>query len=348
MTPVNEHIRNLKAYEPGLQPGEGQQVIKLNTNENPYPPSPWVLEAIRDEASGDLRLYPDPPSRRLRETAASLYGLEPDQVLCGNGSDELLGILLRTFASRGDRIGYYHPSYSYYATLGALHALEPVPIPIPDPRADPALPETRGLAIFFLTNPNSPLGFSLRPEFVETIARDMNGILVLDEAYADFARWNCIALLRHHPNVVITRTLSKSYSLAGLRVGLAFAGREIVTQMDKVRDHYNLNRIAQLAACVALRDRGFFEENRRRVLQTRERVRTALEGLGLQPLSSEANFLFVRFGSAEHAARIYRKLLDGGILVRYFDADGLRDGLRITVGTDREMDRLLDALRAAL
>jgi histidinol-phosphate aminotransferase len=345
---VNDHIQKLKAYEPGLQPREDERVIKLNTNENPYPPSPWVLESIRDEASDSLRLYSDSQSRKLRETAASLYGTSPEQVLCGNGSDEILGILLRTFATSGDLIGYYVPSYSYYATLGSIHALQLCPTPLGPHPEQPPLPSKPDLALFFLTNPNSPLGFSLRPETVSELSRHVKGILVVDEAYADFARWNCLSMLRELPNLVITRSLSKSYSLAGLRVGIALAREDLIRQMDKVRDHYNLNRIAQKAASVALRDQKFFQENRKRVLRTRERLFQRLQDLGLDPLPSETNFLFVRFPSPERASSVYQGLLQQDILVRYFEQDGLNNGLRISIGTNRETDRLLDALQGLL
>jgi len=345
---VKEHIEKLTAYQPGLQPREGERVIKLNTNENPYPPSPWVLESIRDEASEALRYYSDPQTRRLRETAADLYGFSPEQILCGNGSDEILGILLRTFTTRGDSIGYYVPSYSYYATLGTIHALHLHPTPVSDRQEQPPLPHNPNLALFFLTNPNSPLGFSFRPHTVMKLAEHMNGILVVDEAYADFARWNCLSLIREVPNVVITRTLSKSYSLAGLRVGLALAREEMIRQMDKVRDHYNMNRIAQKAASVALRDQKFFEENRKRVLRTRDRLFEGLRELRLDPLPSEANFIFVRFPSSQAAATVYAGLLQQGILVRYFDQQGLDNGLRISIGTNRETERFLAALQALL
>jgi len=207
---VKEHIARLKAYEPGRQPGDGERVIKLNTNENPYPPSPWIEEAIREEGAENLRFYPDPSSQRLRETAASLYGLTPGQVLCGNGSDEIIGILLRTFTAPGDAIGYYEPSYSYYKTLGAIHALDPVPTPLGKDPLNPPLPDERELAIFFLTNPNSPMGFALEPAFVERLAAHVQGIVVVDEAYADFARWNCLSLVKEIPNLMVTRSLSKS------------------------------------------------------------------------------------------------------------------------------------------
>jgi histidinol-phosphate aminotransferase len=348
MTFVKDHIQRLKAYEPGLQPKDGEQVIKLNTNENPYPPSPWVLESIRNEASDNLRLYSDPQNRKLREAAAALYGINPGEVLCGNGSDEILGILLRTFTTRGDAIGYYEPSYSYYATLGSIHALHLHPSQFGDLSEAPSLPEHPDLELFFLTNPNSPLGVALRPEFVSALARHLRGILVVDEAYADFARWNCLSLLREFPNMVITRSLSKSYSLAGLRVGIAMARQELITQMDKVRDHYNLNRLAQTAAAVALRDQKFFEENRKRILRTRGRLHQGLLDLGLDPVPSEANFVFVRFRSAEQAATIYRELLRRRILVRYFDQTGLRNGLRISIGTNRETERFLENLQELL
>jgi len=338
----------MTAYEPGQQPREGERVIKLNTNENPYPPSPWVLEAIREETADCLRLYSDPKSRRVRETAASLYGVKPGQVLCGNGSDEILGILLRTFTTRGDRIGYYEPSYSYYATLGAVHALELLPTPLGEDLANPPLPDASDTAVFFLTNPNSPYGFSVRPEFVARLADHLEGILVVDEAYADFSRWNCLSLVNEASNVIITRTLSKSYSLAGLRVGFAIARENYIEQMDKVRDHYNLNRIAQAAASVALRDQSFFKENRQKIIRTREGFITSLNKLGLETIASEANFVFIRFGSSQTASRIYQALTQKGILVRYFPNHDLNNGLRVTVGTDREMTQLLEVLRDLL
>jgi histidinol-phosphate aminotransferase len=342
---VKEHIERLEAYEPGLQPREGERAIKLNTNENPYPPSPWVEEAIREEGTDRLRLYPDPGSQRLRETAASLYGVPPEQVLCGNGSDEILGILLRTFTTGRDRIGYYVPSYSYYKTLGAIHNLDLIPTPLGEDPLDPPLPAQTDLRIFFLTNPNSPMGFALSPEFVARLAKQIQGILVVDEAYADFARWNCLSLIQDLPNVLITRSLSKSYSLAGLRVGFAVGAERWIEQMNKVRDHYNLNRIAQAAACVALRDQRHYQDNKDRVLRTRERFCRALGGLGLETFPSEANFVFAKLSSAKVASTVFQGLNEKGIYVRYFPQEGLDQGLRISVGTDGEMDLLLAELR---
>lgn len=345
MNRVKEHIERLEAYEPGLQPREGERAIKLNTNENPYPPSPWVEEAIREEGTDRLRLYPDPGSQRLREAAASLYGFTPEQVLCGNGSDEILGILLRTFTTGRDPIGYYEPSYSYYKTLGAIHDLDLIPTPLGEDPLDPPLPAKTDLRIFFLTNPNSPMGFALSPEFVARLAKQIQGILVVDEAYADFARWNCLSLIQDFPNVLITRSLSKSYSLAGLRVGFAIGRERWIEQMNKVRDHYNLNRVAQAAACVALRDQRHYQDNRDRVLRTRERFCRALGGLGLETFPSEANFVFAKLPSAEVASKVFHGLNKRGIYVRYFPQEGLDQGLRISVGTDGDMDLLLAELR---
>jgi histidinol-phosphate aminotransferase len=345
MIEVKEHIKRLKPYEPGLQPKPGEKIIKLNTNENPYPPSSRVLEAIMEECTEQIRYYPDPKSFKLRQIIASLFKMSPDEVLCGNGSDEILSILLRTFTEKGDRIGYYDPSYSYYATLGSIHGLELVPTPLGDNFMEPPLPDTQDLRLFFLTNPNSPLGFSLRPEFVSRIALSLHGILVVDEAYADFAQWNCLSLLKQHINVVVTRSLSKSYSLAGLRVGFALAAPHWIRHMDKVRDHYNLNRVAQAAACVVLEDRVHFENNLRKVLRTRERVEKILQSLGNKTIHSQANFIFVRLPIKYSAGEVYQRLLKKGILVRYFDQDGLRDGLRISIGTDPEMDTLLEVMK---
>lgn len=348
MDPVNPHIRSLTAYQPGLQPREGQRVVKLNTNENPYPPSPRVLEAIREASTDRLRLYPDPTSRELREVAAQLYEVEPCQVLAGNGSDEILGILIRTFATRGDAVGYYDPSYSYYSTLGSIHGLTLVPVPIESEAGPLPLPPRRDLKLFFLTNPNSPLGFSVDPDFVARLARHLEGVLVVDEAYADFAGTNCMSLLQTVPNLVVTRSLSKSYSLAGLRIGLAVGPKDWIEQMDKVRDHYNLNRIAQAAAVAALRDRAYFQQTVERVLSTRRRLLEGLRRLGLSCPDPEGNFIFARFSSAEAAAFTYRRLFERGILVRTFAHKRLEDGIRISVGTDRETDLVLQEIQAAL
>lgn len=348
MDPVNAHIRTLTAYQPGLQPKEGERVVKLNTNENPYPPSPRVLEAIREAASDRLRLYPDPQSRELRKVAAELYNVDPSQVLAGNGSDEILGLLMRTFAARGEAIGYYEPSYSYYSTLGNIYALTLVPVPIESDAPPLPLPPRRDLKLFFLTNPNSPLGFSVDPDFVARLARHLNGVLVVDEAYADFSSTNCMPLLKSVPNLMITRSLSKSYGLAGLRIGLAVGPKDWIEQMDKVRDHYNLNRIAQAAAVAALQDRNYFRQTVDRVLRTRRRLLKGLRALGLRCPEPEGNFVFARFPSAEAAASTYRRLFAKGILVRTFPQKALEDGIRISVGTDRETDLLLDEIRAAL
>jgi histidinol-phosphate aminotransferase len=345
---VKEHIVKLEAYVPGLQPEEGDGVVKLNTNENPYPPSPWVEEAIREEGSDTLRLYPNPTSQRLRETAGTVYGLDAEQVLCGNGSDEILGILLRTFTTRGDAIGYYEPSYSYYKTLGAIHDLVQLPTGLGEDPLHPALPEDRGVSLFFLTNPNSPMGFSLEPEFVARLANHLDGILVVDEAYAEFAQRNCLALIREIPNLIVTRTLSKSYSLAGLRVGFALGSEGWIRQMNKVRDHYNLSRIAQAAACVALRDQRHFRECRDKILRTRERFISALEEIGIETFPSDANFVFARFSSVQAASGLFEKLTERNIHVRYFPREGLDQGLRISIGTDAQMDRLLEVLRTLL
>jgi histidinol-phosphate aminotransferase len=192
------------------------------------------------------------------------------------------------------------------------------------------------------------MGFSLEPEFVERLASRLDGILVVDEAYADFARTNCLSLTQEVANVIVTRTLSKSYSLAGLRVGFAFGAERWIEQMDKVRDHYNLNRVAQAAACVALRDQRHFQENRDRILRTRERFTRALEEMGIECLPSEANFVFVRLASSKTASQVFDKLTERGIYVRYFPRDGLDQGLRISIGTDDEMDRLLKELTSLL
>jgi histidinol-phosphate aminotransferase len=334
----------MSAYVPGLQPGPGQRLVKLNTNENPYPPSPRALKALRSAAGPRLRLYPDPSCRALREQAAAVYGLDPAQVVPGNGSDELLAIVMRTFVDEGGTVAWYRPSYSLYPVLAASSRARVVEVPLPRTTTGLPIPRVEA-AVFFLSTPNAPYGIGFPTAWIGELLAAFPGIVVADEAYAEFAGETSLPLLAAHPRLVIVRTLSKSHSLAGLRVGLAFAHPAVAAEMAKVKDSYNLDRPAQAAAAAALADEAYFRRNRDRIRATRQRFSARLAELGFQVPPSQSNFVFAAVGPGMPAAReLYAGLLERGFLVRFFDRPGLDDGLRISIGTDAEVDALAAAI----
>ena len=328
---------------PGEQPEAGRRVIKLNTNENPYPPSPRVLEALAVAADARVRLYPDPEARALRERAAVVYGVPADHILAGNGSDELLALLLRATVEPGDRVAFPVPTYSLYATLVAVQGGEAVCPPWPEDFSLPAALAAARARVTFLCNPNSPSGTVVPPAEVEALARAVAGVLVVDEAYADFSETNALGLVGRHANVLVLRTMSKSYSLAGLRVGLAFGHPELLAGLRTVKDSYNLNRISQVGAVAALEDVGGMRANVARVRATRARLTAGLERLGFAVLPSQANFVLARRQGVDQGP-VAAALAARDILVRHFAVPELADALRITVGTDDEVEMLLAAL----
>ncbi len=339
---IRPAIRKMAGYTPGEQP-QGDGVVKLNTNENPYPPSPRVASAIAEVLrDGRLRKYPDPLGAALRQAAGKLYEVDPDCVLIGNGSDDILTILTRAFVPEGGRIVSPTPSYLLYKTLADLQGAEFQTVPFsadwqladPWPAADAHLT--------FVANPNSPSGTVVGLAGLERLAAQLNGPLVIDEAYVDFADASALPLLRL-PNVVLTRTLSKSYSLAGLRFGFAIASAELVREFNKVKDSYNCDALSLAGAKAALEDQAHMLANRGMILRTRERMTAALRQLGFDALDSRANFVWCR---CRDPKRICEALKQRSILVRYMNYAGFGDGLRISVGADPEIDQLLDALRA--
>lgn len=349
MLPFRKNIAEMSPYIPGFQPEE-KGWIKLNSNENPYPPSPEVRKAILQEVSEDgasLRLYPDAASREAREIAAALYGVDPSWVIMANGSDEILNNLIRAFADPGDEIAYVHPSYSYYSTLAEIQGAAIRRFGITKDRRIEDFPHSYHGKIFFLTSPNAPLGFSFNNAYIEELAKACKGIFVVDEAYADFSDTNAMALVGKYENLVVTRTFSKSYSLAGMRLGLAVAHPEIVVALDMIRDHYHLDRLALVAASAALKDQEDFREKVEKVRKTRDEFTKDLRELGFKVESSQGNYVFAVPPERE-AKEIYEALFERKILVRYFSDPLLKHGLRITIGTDAEMEALLSALREIL
>ena len=332
----------MAGYIPGEQPGD-DQLAKLNTNENPYPPSPRVLAALRNATNQSLRLYPEPLSDCLRNIAAEVYGVGPQNILAGNGSDEILSMVLRCFVGRGDRVAFPVPTYSLYETLVKIQDGNQVGVPYPADFAIPPELHSANAAVTFLCNPNSPSGTLVALTAIEKLARAVAGVIVVDEAYIDFAedpRSSAISLIKNIPNLIVLRTFSKSFSLAGLRIGLAFAPAELIGGMMKVKDSYNLNRLSLIAATAALQDLPWMQGNVRLIQQTRRQLVDGLSKRGFYVYPSDANFVMAQKKGQEQKA-LYQALRERKIFVRYFDTPELRDSLRITVGTPEEVERLL-------
>ena len=339
---LRPNIAAMAGYIPGEQPRD-DGTIKLNTNENPYPPSPRVLAALRKAINQSLRLYPEPLSDSLRSVAASIYGVKPENIIVGNGSDEILSMLMRCFVGSNDRVAFPTPTYSLYDTLIEIQEGERMAVDYPPDYSMPETLATAKAAVTFLCNPNSPSGTLLPLTEIEKLARAVAGILVVDEAYVDFAEdeaGSSLPLIRACPNLVVLRTFSKSFSLAGMRIGLAFASDEIISGMMKVKDSYNLNRLSMVAATAALQDMPWMARNVGRIQRSRKTLTAGLEKLDYEVYPSHANFVLAR-KAGQNLQGVYRTLKQKKILLRYFDTPGLKDCLRITVGTPQEIQSLL-------
>lgn len=346
MLPLRKNIREMAGYVPGFQPPDTSW-LKLNANENPYPPSPKVAEAIKKELEGggiNLRQYPDAGSKRARQIAADLYGFDPSWVVMANGSDELLNNLIRAFVDDGEEIAYINPSYSYYAPLANIQGAALKTFGLTADGRIEGLPERYEGKIFFLTSPNAPLGVCFDNHYIEELAQRCAGILVVDEAYVDFADHSAIDLVHKYENLVVTRTMSKSYALAGMRLGLAIAHPEVVQALDKIRDHYHLDRLALVAAEAALLDQDYLRATVAKVCQTREWFSTELRKIGFSVDPSGGNYIFAVPPAQSSAKGIYDGLFERKILVRYFSDPLLERGLRITIGTQDEMEQTLKAI----
>lgn len=340
---IRQSVQALAAYVPGEQPTD-PAVLKLNTNENPYPPSPAVQEVLSGFQAEALRRYPDPVCRTLREALADLHGCRPEQVFVGNGSDEVLLLLIRAFVERDGRAGWFDPSYSLYPVLAAIEDVGAYTVPLDD-RFEWADPEPDAADLFFVTNPNAPTGMLHPKERIRALAAASAGVVVVDEAYGEFADEDCLDLALGLKNVVVTRTFSKSYSLAGLRLGYAVGPEALIAPLYKIKDSYNVDRLAQDLALAAVRDQAYLRRRLDQIKATRERTAAALRAQGYFVAPSQANFLWVR-PPDDDGARLFQELRDRNILARYFPGPRTGAYLRITVGTDPEMDRLLDAIRS--
>jgi histidinol-phosphate aminotransferase len=341
---VRSTVRTMEGYVPGEQPAPGTRIVKLNTNECPYPPSPRVLEALRSMGADALRRYPPPMADEFRAAASRALGVPEEAILAGNGSDDILTIATRTFLASGDTLGFPTPTYSLYPVLARLQDAAVVAVPWGTDWSLPidALVATRARAVY-LANPNAPSGTVVPVAAVEELARRIEGVLLVDEAYADFANANCLELALRLPNVIVSRTLSKSYALAGVRFGFAVAAPGLVREMAKVKDSYNCDALSIAAATAAIADQEYARGLWSKIRAERRRLTEMLEGLGWTVLPSEANFVLATVPGGD-AKGMLGRLKERGVLVRHFDAPGLRDKLRITVGSPEDTD----ALRAAL
>lgn len=342
MLPIRNCVRQTPAYTPGEQP-QTEGYTKLNTNENPYPPPAAIFKTLQTEFA-KVRLYPDPVSTQLRQAAASIYGVSANQIIAGNGSDDILNIALRTFVNPGETVAFLDLTYSLYETIALVHGAKITQFPTNDKfELDKPIicPDAK---LIFVASPNPPLGKHLSQDYLEETCNKATGIVLIDEAYADFSDENHLDFLTKYENVIISRTMSKSYSLAGMRVGFGIAQTPIIEEMNKVRDSYNLDRIAQTLATAALQSHHDFQQIWQKVRQTRTRLITSLRELGFIVFDSDANFVLAS-PQWISAANLYTQLKEKKVLVRYFKHPRITDYVRISIGTDEEIDRFLATIQ---
>ncbi len=348
MERIRQSVAALEAYVPGEQP-KIDGLIKLNTNENPYPPSPRVAEALRGISAESLRLYPDPVFSALRRKLGELHGVDPAQIFVGNGSDEVLRLAVRAFTQEGGRAAMFDPTYSLYPVLCAAEEIAVTKVPLAEGFGwrDPLPHLPADASLFFLTTPNAPTGVLYPDGEVAAFAKAFPGTVLVDEAYADFAGRPTPgpSLATTLPNVLACRTFSKSWSLAGIRCGYAIGSPELISALYRLKDSYNLDRLVQALALAALSDPGWMRDNAARICATRERFAAALRERGFEIVPSSANFLFIRPPAPQTAAGLFARLRDRKILVRHFPSSPVTAPyLRVSIGTDEQMDAFLAAL----
>jgi len=357
-------VRKLHGYVPGEQP-KIPGLIKLNTNENPASPSPKVIRAIRSAADGRLRLYPDPTAQPLREALARFHGCRPENIIVGNGSDELLALATRAFVEprqaaattkrqvAKQTVQYFTPSYSLYPVLADIHGARRNEVKLPDSFElpdDDALRKSNwnfSAALTYITTPNAPSGRGYATRDLAKLCAAQNGVTILDEAYVDFADEHALRLAKRFPHVIVSRTFSKAYSLCFQRVGYFVGHPALISALDRIRDSYNVNGLGQAAALATLSEIGYYRRRFERTVRLRTRTSETLEALGLDVLPSQANFIFAR-PTGLSAFGWFQQLRDRNILTRWFDSPKVRDWLRITIGTEAEMARFLTATKSIL
>jgi histidinol-phosphate aminotransferase len=338
-----KNVEKTKGYEPGFQPKQ-TDIIKLNTNENPYPPSPRVAEVLSRINAEQLRRYPDPMGSAFREAAAEVNDVLPENIMCCNGGDDLLSIAFRAFCDPNRPVAYPVPTYSLYPVLAALQDCQAIEIPFDGEFNLPVKLTKTGAALTIVCNPNAPSGSFVSVGELASLADELSGVLLIDEAYVDFADDNCAGLIKDLDNVIVLRSLSKGYGLAGIRFGYAMASAELIAGLMKVKDSYNVDAVAIAVATAAIKDRQYFQQTTEKVKEARELLIGQLRALGFAVPNSRANFVLAESRNCP-AGVLYEKLVQRNIYVRYFDLPGLSNRLRITVGMEEQNDRLILALK---
>lgn len=342
MDKIRKTVQAMQGYVPGRQP-KGR-FVKLNANENPYPPSPKALEALGKTAADSLRLYPSSSAEELRQAASEIFEVPADCIVAGNGSDDVFTMIIRSFLDEGDTLAVVDPTYTLYETLAEIQGAKTERHPLSE---DYALPESffeSGAKLKILPNPNAQTGTLFPEADVIRLCESAKGVVVIDEAYALFAGSNSLPLLKRFKNLVVTRTMSKSHSLAGLRVGFGMSSPEIIEAFNKVKDSYNLNAASQLAAAAAIRDTEYTAGVVKRINETKDFFAKALASLGWQVTPSGGNFLLAKPGSGD-AAGIVVYLEQEGYLVRHFNTPRLLDKIRFSIGTTEQMEKLIELLK---
>jgi len=348
MSYVRRQVERMSGYTPGEQP-KVAGLIKLNTNENPYPPSPKALEALRGAIDGKLRLYPDPTSSGLRAKLGKKYGFDAEQIIIGNGGDDILNLCVRAFCGECEKLAYFWPSYSLYPVLANIQGATQVELPLNENFQievhPPLLEKLAGVKLVFITQPNAPSGVWLQRVELQRVIEETQGVVVIDEAYVDFASENCLDLVNEYDNVIIARTFSKAFSFAGMRVGWAVGPKELITALDKVKDSYNVSRLSQWGAEAALDDWDYFQQNIKRICATRAQTTDALAKLGFFVYPSQTNFIFAKPPAPLTAKQWFDGLRGKNILVRWWDTNRIRDFARVSIGTEEEMNKFLSATK---
>ena len=341
-----ENVETTKGYEPGFQPKQAD-IIKLNTNENPYPPSPQAVKVLGRMNAEQLRRYPDPLGDAFRQAAAEVNGVKPENIMCCNGGDDLLNIAFRAFCDEDRPVAYPVPTYSLYPVLAKLQNCQAIEIPFDGEfNLPPKLAKTKA-ALTIVCNPNAPSGSFVGVGELASLADELSGVLLVDEAYVDFAQDNCAALVKDLDNIVVLRSMSKGYGLAGMRFGYAIAPAELIAGLMKVKDSYNVDAVAIAVATAAIKDRQYFNQTTEKVKKARELLIGQLRALGFVVPRSHANFVLAECRDRP-AREIYEKLVQRNIFVRYFALPGIDNRLRITVGTTEQNDKVVLALKEIL
>jgi histidinol-phosphate aminotransferase len=341
-----DNVEKAEGYVPGFQPAS-TDVVKLNTNENPYPPSPEVMAAIAAVKPEQLRRYPDPLGNKFRQAAAELHGVSPENIICVNGGDELLSMAIRAFCDSKRSLAYPVPTYTLYPVLAKLEDCPTIEVPFDTEFNLPAKLAKTGAALTIVCNPNAPSATLVPVQELASLADELKGtgVLLIDEAYVDFSPRNCIGLVKTFRNVIILRTLSKGYSLAGLRFGYGIADTGLIDGLMKVKDSYNADALAIEAATAAIKDQTYFKANVEKIKAERTRLMAGLGAMGVKAPESHTNFIFAEFTGVT-AKKIYDELVKWNIYARYFAELGQR--LRVSVGTPEQNSRLLAALEQIL